>query len=93
MTTYIWAWTDGEGCYVNNADDLSEILHEVLEYYSSAYDHFTIETEGREYRVCIVIDGNLVEYEIYDAPSSVAEFLEQQAALVDRPDRFSICGK
>jgi hypothetical protein len=91
MTTYIWAWTDGEGCYVNNADDLSEILHEVLEYYSSEYDYFTIETVDGEYWISIVTDGCLAEYKIDADPRDVAEFLEQQAALLDRPDRFNIC--
>lgn len=93
MSTYIWAWSDGDGNYINETESLDLVLHEVLETYSSAYDYFTIENVGSEYRVGIVIDGHLAEYKIDAVPSSVAEFLEQQAALVDRPDSFSICVK
>ncbi len=32
MNKYVWAWPDGEGNYINEAENLSEILNEVLEY-------------------------------------------------------------
>lgn len=93
MKTYTWAWADDEGNYINKAESLLEILETVLDYYSTAYEHLAINERDGRFAISISTCEGRVNYEIDAVPSSVADFLEQQAALVDRPDRFSISVK
>lgn len=93
MKTYTWAWADEEGNYINEAESLREILFIVLDRYSTAYEHLAINERDGRFAISISTSEGLVDYEIEAEPSSVAEFLEQQAALLDRPDRFNICVK
>ena len=90
MATYIWAWADEEGSYINESDSLGAILREVLETYFYEYEHLSITESTGEFCISIITEGNLVEYECDAVPDSVREFLERRAALLDRPDRFDI---
>ena len=43
MKAYVWAWADGDGNYINQAESLREILEEILEYYFDEDESFNVE--------------------------------------------------
>lgn len=57
MKKYVWAWADGEGNYINEAKNLSDILHEVLEYYSCDYEDFKIDESDDRFLIQIDTDS------------------------------------
>ena len=93
MSKYVWAWADGEGNYINEAENLSDILNEVLEYYSCDYEDFKIDESGDRFLIQIDTDEQSHRYEIKVDPSALTDFLNHQAGLVDRPDKFDIWSK
>jgi hypothetical protein len=93
MKKYVWAWADGEDNYINEAENLSDILNEVLEYYSCDYKYFKIDESGERFLIQIDTDEQSHRYEIQVNPSALTEFLNHQAGLVDRPDKFDIWSK
>ncbi len=93
MKKYVWAWADGEGNYINEAKNLSDILHEVLEYYSCDYEDFKIDESDDRFLIQIDTDKQTHRYEFKVDPSALTEFLNNQAGLVDRPDKFDIWSK
>ena len=93
MTKYVWARADGEDNYINEAENLIDILNEVLEYYSCDYEDFKIDESENRFLIQIDTDKQTHRYEIKVDPSALAEFLNHQAGLVDRPDKFDIWSK
>ena len=90
MTTYVWAWADGEGNYINEAESLREILEQILEYYFDDESDYKIEEAGSKFLINVVIDEKPLQYEIDIDSGSLCEFLNELAMLVDRPDKFDI---
>ena len=89
-TTYIWAWSDGEGNYINKASSLIEILEEILEYYYCDEENITVnEVEGK-FLITVEHNSQNDKYEIDIDTDSVREFLNELAKIVDRPDTFDI---
>mgnify|MGYP000508775958 CR=1 FL=1 len=90
MKNFVWAWSDEEGNYINEAESLSEILDDVLDYYSCHYQDFKIIVNDEKFFIQID-DGELTNrYEVCANPNALTEFLNNQAALVGRPDKFNI---
>ena len=90
MSTYVWAWADEDGNYINHADSLSDILNEVLEYYSCDYDDFNIVEKDGKFLIQIDIDQESTRHAIEINATALSEFLNQQARLVGRPDKFTV---
>jgi replication-associated recombination protein RarA len=87
---FTWAWSDEEGTYINHADNLKEILEEVLEMYVGDHDQASVKEVNGEFHI-VTDDGDEDRrFEIDATPESVCEFLEQQAKFFDRPDTFDI---
>jgi hypothetical protein len=93
MSKFVWAWADEEGNYINEAEELREILHDVLEYYSCDYQDFKIVETDEKFLIQIQTDKQANQYEIKVDPSALTKFLNHQALLVDRPDKFDIWSK
>jgi predicted RNA-binding protein YlqC (UPF0109 family) len=93
MSKFVWAWADEEGNYINEAEELREILHDVLEYFSCDYQHFKIVENNEKFLIQIQTDKQSNQYEIKVDPTALADFLNHQAQLVDRPDKFDIQSK
>ena len=87
---FTWSWSDDYGNYINHANNLKEVLDEVLKTYVGDHDKASVEEVKGEFHI-VTDDGDEVRrYEIDATPESVCEFLEQQAELFDRPDKFDI---
>ena len=89
-TIYIWAWSDGEGNYINKASSLREILEEILEYYYCDEENITVNEVKDKFLISLQSDDQKNQYEIGIDIDSVREFLNDLAKVVDRPDRFDI---
>ena len=90
MTTYVWAWADGEGNYINEAESLREILDQILEYYFDDESDYKIEELDSKFFITVVTDEKPIQYEIDIDPNALSEFLNELAMLVDRSDKFDI---
>jgi len=90
MTTYVWAWADGEGNYINQAKNLREILDQILEYYFDDESDYKIEEVDSKFLINVAIDNQSLQYEIDIESGALCEFLNELAELVDRPDKFDI---
>jgi siroheme synthase (precorrin-2 oxidase/ferrochelatase) len=90
MKAYVWAWADGEGNYINQAESLREILEQILEYYFDDESDYKIEEIDRKFLIDVAIDDQSLKYEINIEPDALCEFLNELAELVDRPDKFDI---
>ena len=90
MTTYVWAWADGEGNYINEAESLREILEQILEYYFDDESDYKIEETGSKFLINVVIGEKPLQYEIDIESGALCEYLNELAELVDRPDKFDI---
>ncbi len=93
MNKYVWAWPDGEGNYINEAENLSEILNEVLEYQSCDYEYFKINESGDRFLIQVDTGEQSDRHEIKVDPSALTEFLNHQAGLVERHDKVDIWSK
>lgn len=89
-TTYIWAWSDGEGNYINKASSLRQIIEEILEYYYCDEENITVNEGEDKFSISIQSDDQHDQYEIDIEIDSVREFLNDLAKIVDRPDTFDI---
>ena len=89
-TAYIWAWSDGEGNYINKASSLIEILEEILEYYYCDEENITVNEAEGKFLISVEDNGQNDRYEIEIDIDSVREFLNELAKIVDRPDTFDI---
>ncbi len=88
--TVTWSWSDGEGNYTNHANNLREILEEVLETYVGDHDQASVKEVNGEFHI-VTFDGDEVRrYGIDATPESVCKFLDRQAELFERPDKFDI---
>ncbi len=90
MNKYVWAWPDGEGNYINEAENLSEILNEVLEYQSCDYEYFKINESGDRFLIQVDTGEQSDRHEIKVDPSALTEFLNQLATIENRCDKFTI---
>ena len=90
MKAYVWAWADGEGNYINEAESLREILEQILEYYFDDESDYKIEEAGSKFLINVFIDDQSLQYKINIESGAVCEFLNELAELVDRPDKFDI---
>ena len=90
IKTYVWAWADGEGNYINQAESLREILDQILEYYFDDESDYKIEEADSKFLINVAIDDQSLKYEIDIESGSLCEFLNELAELVDRPDKFDI---
>ena len=89
-TTYIWAWSDGEGNYINKASSLRQIIEEILEYYYCDEENITVNEGEDKFCVTIQSDDQHDQYEFDIEIDSVREFLNDLAKIVGRPDTFDI---
>ena len=90
MKAYVWAWADGEGNYINEAESLREILEQILEYYFDDESDYKIEETDSKFLINVVIDEKPLQYQIDIESGALSEFLNELAELVDRPDKFDI---
>jgi hypothetical protein len=90
MKAYVWAWADGEGNYINQAESLREILEQILEYYFDDESDYKIEEAGSKFLINVSIDDQSLQYKIDIESGALCEFLNELAELVDRPDKFDI---
>jgi len=90
IKAYVWAWADGEGNYINEAESLREILEQILEYYFDDESDYKIEETDSKFLINVVIDEKPLQYQIDIESGSLCEFLNEFAELVDRPDKFDI---
>ena len=90
MKAYVWAWADGEGNYINEAESLREILEQILEYYFDDESDYKIEEAHSKFLINVAIDDQSLQYEIDIESGALCEFLNELAELVDRPDKFDI---
>ena len=90
MKAYVWAWADGEGNYINQAESLRGILEQILEYYFDDESDYKIEEVDSKFLINVVIDDQYLKYEIDIESGALCEFLNELAELVDRPDKFDI---
>ena len=90
IKAYVWAWADGEGNYINQAESLREILDQILEYYFDDESDYKIEEVNSKFLINIAIDEQPLQYEIDVESGALCEFLNELAELVDRPDKFDI---
>ena len=90
IKAYVWAWADGEGNYINQAESLREILDQILEYYFDDESDYKIEEVNSKFLINIAIDEQPIQYEIDVESGALCEFLNELAELVDRPDKFDI---
>jgi len=90
MKAYVWAWADGEGNYINEAESLREILEQILEYYFDDESDYKIEEAGSKFLINVFIDDQSLQYKIDIESGALCEFLNELAELVDRPDKFDI---
>jgi len=90
MKAYVWAWADGEGNYINQAESLREILEQILEYYFDDESDYKIEEVDSKFLINVAIDDQSLKYEINIETDALCEFLNELAELVDRPDKFDI---
>ena len=90
MKAYVWAWADGDGNYINQAESLREILDQILEYYFDEDESFNVEEVDGKFLINVAIDDQSLKYEINIEPDALCEFLNELAELVDRPDKFDI---
>ena len=86
MKAYVWAWADGEGNYINQAESLREILEQILEYYFDDESDYKIEEVDSKFLINVAIDDQSLKYEINIETDALCEFLNELAELVDRPD-------
>jgi hypothetical protein len=93
MSKFVWAWADEDGNYINEAQDLSEILNDVLEYYSCDYRDFKVTQRDEKFLIEIETDKQTNQYEVKVDPTELTDFLNHQAQLVNRPDKFDIQSK
>jgi hypothetical protein len=89
-TTYIWAWSDGDGNYINKATSLRQIIEEILEYYYCDEENITVNEVKDKFLITVEDNGQIHKYEIEIDIDSVREFLNELAKIVDRPDTFDI---
>ena len=87
MKAYVWAWADGEGNYINQAESLREILDQILEYYFDDESDYKIEEVDSKFLINVAIDDQSLKYEIDIKPNALCEFLNELAELVDRQFR------
>ena len=90
MKAYVWAWADGEGNYINQAESLREILDQILKYYFDDESDYKIEEVDSKFLINVAIDDQSLQYEIDVESGALCEFLNELAELVDRPDKFDI---
>jgi hypothetical protein len=90
IKAYVWAWADGEGNYINQAESLREILEQILEYYFDDESDYKIQEVDSKFLIDVAIDDQSLKYEINIEPDALCEFLNELAELVDRPDKFDI---
>jgi len=90
MKAYVWAWADGDGNYINQAESLREILEEILEYYFDEDESFNVEEVDGKFLFQVTLDQQVVDYQIDCETNALREFLNEIADRVDRPDKFDI---
>ena len=90
MKAYVWAWADGEGNYINQAESLREILEQILEYYFDDESDYKIEEADSKFLFQVTLDQQVVDYQIDCEINALREFLNEIADRVDRPDKFDI---
>ena len=90
MKAYVWAWADGDGNYINQAESLREILDQILEYYFDDESYYKIEEVESKFLINVAIDNQSLQYEIDIESGALCEFLNELAESVDRPDKFDI---
>ncbi len=90
MKAYVWAWADGEGNYINEAESLREILEQILEYYFDDESDYKIEEAGSKFLINVFIDDRPLKFESDVESGALCEFLNELAELFDRPDKFDI---
>lgn len=90
MNNFVWTWADDEGNYINEAESLSEILHEVLDYYLSDFKQFEVAERDGKFLIQIAMDEQSSQYKIEVSPEALGKFLNQLAAVENRCDKFAI---
>lgn len=95
MKKYMWGWYDGEGCYVNKADSMQEILETVLTYYFDPNEDGSeckvqvVETDGT-FEISLQHEDGVERHEIEASEDTVIEFLNEIARNEYRPDMFGL---
>jgi len=85
--TYIWAWNDEHGVYVNQGDSLEEIIKNVVSYWiDEDTDDIKIELTDEQFLVTFPDE----EHQIEADENGVAEFLELLGNSYGRKDKFGI---
>ena len=97
MSKYIWCWKDSEALYTNKADNLEEIIYEILDYYfysgsgNGEDKGIGIKEINDHFNISFAQDGgSSYEFQVKAIPEAVANFLEEIAELADRKDKFDI---
>lgn len=91
MSKIKWIWTDDDGRYKNYADEVSDIVVEILNYYYQFEDdEVSCLHENCKLYIHYDYDEELHEYEIDDDEDSIEEFLQDRAVENGRKDTFSI---
>ena len=95
MKKYMWSWYDGEGCYVNKADSIQEILETVLTYYFDPNEDGSeckvqvVETNGT-FEISLQREDDVERHEIEASEDAVIEFLNEAARNECRQDMFNL---
>ena len=101
MRNYFWAWKDEDGVYINKAENLKEIIEEVLEYYldylitedddkSQIIERVIVNKVGNNFVIKVITDDDVYEDTIDENTYEVVQFLEMSAFRNGRVDQFSI---
>jgi hypothetical protein len=90
MKKYVWAWADDDGNYINEAESLSEILDDVLDYYLSDYKQFEVTERDGQFLIQIEMNEQSSQYKIEVSPEALGNFLNQLATIENRCDKFTI---
>jgi hypothetical protein len=85
--TYIWAWNDEHGVYINQAESLEEIIEDVVSYWTGG-PNTSIKIELRDDQFVINFPGE--EHQVEADENGVAEFLELLGNSYGRKDKFDI---
>lgn len=88
--TYIWAWSDDDGNYINEADSLQDILDEIIDYYYDGCSGYSIEMRDESFCLEIDFDDSFDEYNVDANPVDVCRFLNTLSEKVGRVDKFAI---
>ncbi len=90
MKKYIWCWSYGDGCSINTADSLKNIVETYVKahYYDS--DSIAIKATSERIKVEIIYDQLKTAYDIDETEDAVCEFLQELAFSMHTEEHFSI---